>query len=99
MHYLYILYSVSSDIYYVGITNNPAKRLSEHNEGVHCTFTSKHRPWEIRAVFEVGESLGKAMVIEKFIKKNRSTRMMKLLCDKDFIPDGKLSGMRRVIEY
>jgi len=31
MFYIYILYSVSSDKFYVGYTNDPYRRLIEHN--------------------------------------------------------------------
>jgi len=38
MYYIYILYSPSSDKYYVGYTNDYNRRLLEHNEGVRTTF-------------------------------------------------------------
>ena len=93
MFYLYILHSATSDIFYIGITDNPARRLKEHNESEHVTFTSKHRPWALKAVFRIGENRGDALKLEKFIKKNRSRRMMELLCSRDFVPDGRLAQL------
>jgi len=47
MYYVYILYSKTSDLYYVGYSDNPEGRLIEHNTKPLNTFTSKHRPWII----------------------------------------------------
>ncbi|MBW7889979.1 MAG: GIY-YIG nuclease family protein [Chitinophagaceae bacterium] len=45
MYFIYILYSVASDIYYVGYTTDINRRLNEHNYQEHFnTFTSNHRP-------------------------------------------------------
>ena len=45
MHHLYILYSPSSDKYYIGQTPDLETRLLFHNELSEDSFTSKHRPW------------------------------------------------------
>ena len=95
MHYLYILYSESSDIYYVGQTDDIDLRLKHHNFSDQLTFTSKHRPWELKTLFTV-ESRSVAMTLEKFIKKQKSRKFIERLVDKDFIPDGKLSQLIRV---
>jgi hypothetical protein len=50
MFYIYIIYSAASDLYYVGHTDDYVRRLTEHNEAVHNRFTSKHRPWVLKAV-------------------------------------------------
>ena len=36
------------------------------------TFTSKHRPWILKAVFECGPDKSIAMKTEQFIKKQKS---------------------------
>ncbi|WP_343524895.1 GIY-YIG nuclease family protein [Pedobacter sp.] len=72
MFYLYILYSSSSDKYYVGYTEDAEKRLSEHNNGKRTTYTSKHRPWILKKSIALGENRGFAMQIEKAVKKTKS---------------------------
>lgn len=72
MFYIYILYSNKSDIYYVGYTVDIERRLEEHNLISENSYTSKHRPWKLEAVFEVGNSRSVAMKIEKHIKKQKN---------------------------
>ncbi|MCB0611642.1 MAG: GIY-YIG nuclease family protein, partial [Lewinella sp.] len=47
MHFVYILYSEGSQIYYVGQTPDLSTRLLFHNELSEKSFTSRHRPWEL----------------------------------------------------
>ena len=96
MYFIYIIYSQSSNLYYVGYTNNPNLRLIEHNMNPHNTFTSKHRPWIMLALFECGMSESQATIIERFIKKQKSRKLIELLCDPSFIPVGKLAQLVRV---
>jgi len=72
MFYVYILYSVGSDKYYVGHTENVRGRLFQHNHDDKDTYSSKHRPWLLKAAFEAGTSRAEAMRIEKWIKKQKS---------------------------
>jgi len=45
MYFVYILKSVFHEECYIGITNNPVRRLREHNEG--RTFSTKrYAPWK-----------------------------------------------------
>ena len=44
--YVYIIYSVKLDIYYVGSTGNLEDRLKRHNSG-RSTFTKPGVPWEL----------------------------------------------------
>ncbi len=46
MHYVYILKSVKNDAIYVGCTNNPVRRLSEHNASANRS-TKRYIPWKI----------------------------------------------------
>jgi putative endonuclease len=96
MYYIYIIYSDSSNLYYVEYTNDPKRRLIEHNTNPHNSFTSKHRPWVMRALFECAMSESQTKVIERFIKKQKSRKLIELLCSPRFIPDGKLSELVRV---
>ena len=72
MFYLYILYSVSSDEYYIGYSDNVDRRLSEHNHSERTTYTSKHRPWILIKQIEISNNWGFAMKIEKAVKKSKS---------------------------
>ncbi len=95
-YYIYILYSSSADKYYVGSTDNWENRVKTHNETDRVTYTSKHRPWSLVAVFSVGDSRSEAMNLEKFIKKQKSRKLIERLIDASFIPEGKLARLVRV---
>ncbi|HEY6502939.1 MAG TPA: GIY-YIG nuclease family protein [Chitinophagaceae bacterium] len=44
--FVYILYSVSLDLYYIGCSENPQERLKKHLAR-HKGFTAKAKDWEI----------------------------------------------------
>ena len=88
MYYIYFLYSDQSDKYYIGYTEQPEARLYEHNYSDKNSFTSKHRPWKIVALFECGDERSIAMKIEKFIKKQKSRRLIE-----DIIRSKELYGI------
>ena len=96
MYYIYILHSVAHDIYYVGYTNDYVRRLQEHNHQEHFnTFTSKYRPWQLRAVFQCGDSEKEAIKIERFIKKQKSRAFIeRMLTAQSF--NGDLAQLVRV---
>jgi putative endonuclease len=77
--YIYILYSTSSNIYYVGYTHDFEQRFIQHNTSDQNTFTSKHRPWQLKAVYYAGTIEAEAMKIEKFIKKQKSRKLIEKL--------------------
>jgi len=83
-------------MYYVGYTKDPKRRLIEHNTNPHNTFTSKYRPWVIKALFECGTIESQAIIIERFIKKQKSRKLIELLCNPRLIPMGKLVQLVRV---
>ena len=78
MYFIYIIYSKSSDIYYVGYSGDVNQRLKQHNELAEGTFTSKHRPWILKAVFSCGDR-AVTMRAEKFIKKQKSKSFIEAL--------------------
>jgi putative endonuclease len=96
MYFIYIIYSETANLYYVGYTSDPQLRLIEHNNNPHNTFTSKHRPWVMKALFESGKSESTAIIIERFIKKQKSRKLIEMLCNPGFIPVGKLAQLVRV---
>ena len=96
MYYIYILYSVKSDKYYIGYTQDIYRRIDEHNNIKFNTFTHKHRPWEVYALFQVSDNKAEAIKLERFIKKQKSRSLILQLVDSDFIPSGKLAQLVRV---
>jgi putative endonuclease len=96
MFYIYIIYSPSSNIYYLGYSKDPARRLIEHNSKPFDTFTSKHRPWLLKAYFECSAVEADAIQIERFIKKQKSRKLLEQLCNPVFVPTGILTQLVRV---
>ena len=94
--YIYIIYSSSSDKFYIGHTEDPWRRVKEHNTDIHHKFTSNYIPWELQAVFMLNGSRGEAMKIEKFIKNQKSRNLILKLIDSHFKPEGILAQLVRV---
>ena len=75
--YIYILSSLDCDKYYIGHTPDVEKRLHEHNHPQEASkFTAKYLPWKVVASFPVSENRGEAMMVERFIKNQRSRRFI-----------------------
>jgi putative endonuclease len=77
--YIYILYSATSNIYYVGYTEDVSRRFEQHNNPQRTKFTSKHLPWELKCRFEVANTRALAMMAEKYIKRQKSRKYVELL--------------------
>jgi len=82
--------------HYIGHSENPFDRLNQHNTNSTEKYTGKHTDWEIVALFETGQSRAEAMAIEKFIKKQKSKKLLLKLIEPDFIPLDKLAQLVRV---
>ena len=80
-YFLYILKSKSIDKYYVGISQNPLRRLEYHNT-IEKGFTSRYRPWEIVFTQEFN-SKKEALVIERKIKAWKSKIMIERIISGD----------------
>ena len=87
-YYVYILYSMSADKYYVGSTSNVERRLYQHNNSTANKFTGKYRPWELMFFCEVGESKTIALQIESHTKKQKSRKYIE-----DIISRGSIALM------
>lgn len=72
MFFVYILYSQKSGIFYVGHTDNLQRRLEEHNAISENSFTSRHRPWEIKAAFPTRPDRSLAMKVERHLKNKKA---------------------------
>ena len=79
MFFVYIIESEKNGKYYIGHSDDPERRLSEHNESTHLTFTSKHRPWKLMAQIPVGENRREAIQVEKYIKGRKSRVLIKTI--------------------
>lgn len=95
-YYIYIIYTKQYDKYYVGYSSDPWRRLEEHNTKPFNTYTSKYRPWEIKAVFACGEEEREAMRLERLIKKQKSRKLIEQLADPSFVPDKTFAQLVRV---
>jgi putative endonuclease len=87
MYYLYIIYSQKSDKYYIGYSDNPLRRLSEHNESPHLSYTSKHRPWSIKAIIPIANDRGSAIKWEKYLKGLKSRKFIEQLISERMKPE------------
>jgi putative endonuclease len=96
MYYIYFLYSKTADKYYVGHSENPWKRLIQHNSNCIEKYTGKVQDWELMAVFEVSPLKGDAVKLEKFIKKQKSKQLILKLLDENSIPVDTLGKLVRV---
>ena len=96
MYFIYIIHSHKSDIYYIGYSTDPNRRLEEHNSSPFPTFTSKHRPWSLVAVFSAGDSRGIAMKLEKEMKKIKNVTILKSIIYDNIPLYGSLAQLVRV---
>lgn len=78
VHYVYILYSASLDLYYIGSSANPENRLKKHLAN-HKGFTARAKDWIICYKKEFLDK-SDALKFEKQLKswKNR-TRIQQLI--------------------
>jgi putative endonuclease len=64
--YVYILHSSTIDIFYKGFTENPEKRLWEHNNGL-SRYTKGKGPWDMVYLEELPDKRS-ALIREKSLK-------------------------------
>ena len=67
MHYVYMIESQQSGIFYKGSTSDYVKRLTEHNEGIN-DYTKGKGLW-ILVFVQIFETKSEALVQEKKLKK------------------------------
>ena len=66
LKYVYILESLDSEHFYLGITDDTDARLAKHNAG-DVTHTSTSRPWRIRTYLAFSDEK-LAFAFEKYLK-------------------------------
>ncbi|MBK9108981.1 MAG: GIY-YIG nuclease family protein [Saprospiraceae bacterium] len=75
--FVYILYSKSADIHYIGHTSNLDDRVLRHNKGLE-NFTSKFRPWTL--VFALKkDSKVQAFALELKLKNLSTLRLLSFI--------------------
>jgi putative endonuclease len=80
MHFVYILYSVSRQRYYIGYTADPDERVIKHNSK-HKGFTNGTIDWKI-VYTEQFETKKQAISREKQIKAWKSRQLIEALVQK-----------------
>ena len=76
-YYVYILQSEIDSIFYKGFTENPIKRLVQHNAG-EMNYSSKKIPWKLVGLLIFDTKKG-ALVAEKKLKKYDHQRLIALI--------------------
>ena len=67
IYYVYILTNKYRTVFYIGVTNNLAKRIEAHKEGVGSAFTQKYNVKSL-IFFEEFTSISQAILREKQLK-------------------------------
>ncbi|MBI4139319.1 GIY-YIG nuclease family protein [Candidatus Uhrbacteria bacterium] len=86
MGFLYILYSQRLNLYYVGSTSDPSRRISEHQRG-QTPSTAQGCPWGVELV-QSFPSIHQAKSAEQKLKLWKSRRIIEFI-----IRDGKMSSV------
>jgi predicted GIY-YIG superfamily endonuclease len=76
-YFLYILYSKTGDRYYTGSSDDPGRRLANHNT-TEKGFTSRYRPWRIVFTKEYTDKKS-AQAAERKVKSWKSKKMIEKL--------------------
>lgn len=74
-YYTYLLQSLKNKSWYIGYSEHPDKRLTEHNSGKNAS-TKLGRPWEL-IYFEAYLSKNDALGREKFLKSGSGYKYIK----------------------
>ncbi len=79
VYYLYILKSNKSHKYYIGCTDNPNRRITEHNSGL-SKYTKVGIPW-ILVYTECYNTLSEARIREIQVKNWKKRKSIERLID------------------
>ncbi|HUS86900.1 MAG TPA: GIY-YIG nuclease family protein [Bacteroidales bacterium] len=79
MYYVYVIKSRIDGRLYKGLTEDPERRLKEHNSGK-TKSTRPYKPWKIIFTEEF-ENLKKARIREKYLKSGIGREFLKSIMD------------------
>jgi len=96
MYYVYILYSELADKYYVGHSLDPWSRLVQHLSNSGDKYTGSYKDWKLVGVFEVSQNKGAADKVEKFIKRQKSRKLIEKILEENFVGTRELAQLVRV---
>ena len=67
------------------MTSDVSRRIEEHNDpSRENKYTLKHMPWELKLFFEVSDIRGEALIVERFLKNQKSRAFIeRLISEKD----------------
>ncbi len=77
MYYLYILKSQQKETYYIGCSDDPARRCYFHNNDSKG-YTLKYRPWQL-VYTQSFSTIEEALAAEKIVKNWKSKKMTNYL--------------------
>ena len=77
MYFVYAIKSRNKNYIYVGLTNNPERRITQHNTGKEKT-TKSYAPFE-RILLEHFETRNEARLREKYLKSGIGKEYLKKL--------------------
>lgn len=75
---VYILANIHKTVLYTGVTNDLARRVQEHKDGVAKGFTQKYK-CHLLVYFETADNINAAIEREKQIKGGSRTAKVKLI--------------------
>ena len=83
-YYVYVIESLVDGSFYKGFSENPIRRLDEHNRG-ESQYTSTKIPWKLVYV-EACATKSDALKREKIIKKSDRRRLLEMIkSDKNLV--------------
>lgn len=98
-HYCYILKNKTDNSTYNGYTNNPKRRIRQHNQeltgGAKCTKTHGNKDWEMYALISGFPDNVNALQCEWRIKHPDNKRKRPL---KYTGPEGRINGLNEVLK-
>ena len=77
-YYVYIIYSVNIDKYYIGYTNDIEGRLEKHNQN-HKGFTGRAKDWEIKykeGYVEKGAAIKRELEIKRWKSRKKIEQLL-----------------------
>ena len=86
MKYVYILQSINSDHFYIGLTDDLRRRLAAHNAG-QAAHTRKFKPWRLATYIAFSDG-DKAVAFERYLKSSSGRAFAKKRSVRQAAPRG-----------